>query len=311
MNFATLDLNLLRVLDTILHEGSTVRAGERLNLSQSAVSNALNRLRHSLEDDLFVRQGNQLTPTDYAASIKDKLREHLSELEALLVRSDFEPSSASGVFKISAGDYFSEMLVPRLSAFLAERAPSLMLQQVVWEPDGHLALLEKEEADLGLGPLLTKPDKLQPWITCQHLFDSSFVGIAAQHNPLVSDIPDRGKLPMERYFAASHVLFSVSGEIENFEDGVIRRLGKKRKIALTVPSFHAVLRSVSESPYLAIVPVSLANSVHKQHGLKVFSLPFELDKIPIFATWHKRSDKTPSAIWLREQVFNFVIPLGD
>ena len=101
MNFATFDLNLLRVLDAILHEGSTVKAGEKLGLSQSAVSNALNRLRHSLEDDLFVRQGNRLIPTDYAASVKDGLRGYLSELETLLVRSDFEPSSAQGIFRIS------------------------------------------------------------------------------------------------------------------------------------------------------------------------------------------------------------------
>ncbi|MEO9576528.1 MAG: LysR family transcriptional regulator [Tateyamaria sp.] len=311
MNFATLDLNLLRVLDAILHEGSTVKAGNRLGLSQSAVSNALNRLRHSLEDELFFRQGNTLIPTDYAASVKDDLRGYLSELEVLLARSDFEPSTARGVFRISGGDYFSEMLIPRLSALLAETAPKVLLQQVAWEPVDHLRMLENEEADLGLGPLLTNVDELPPWIMCQHLFDSSFVGIAAKQNPLVSDIPDYGELSIDRYFAASHVMFSVSGEIESFEDGVIKRLGKKRHIALTVPTFHAVLRAISESPYLAIVPVSLASRVAEQYGLRMFSLPFHLDGIPVFATWHQRSDRTPLANWLRDQAFGIVEPLGD
>lgn len=92
MNFATLDLNLLRVLDAILRDGSTVKAGERLGISQSAVLNALNRLRHALDDDLFVRQGNRLVATEYTASIKDELREELEKLETLLMRSDFDPA---------------------------------------------------------------------------------------------------------------------------------------------------------------------------------------------------------------------------
>ena len=70
MNFATFDLNLLRVLDALLREGSTVKAGERLGMSQSAVSGALGRLRHALNDQLFVRHGQGLRPTDYAVSLR-------------------------------------------------------------------------------------------------------------------------------------------------------------------------------------------------------------------------------------------------
>ncbi len=69
MNFATFDLNLLRVLDAVFREGSTVKAAEKLALSQSAVSGALSRLRHALGDPLFVRQGNRLVATDYAAGL--------------------------------------------------------------------------------------------------------------------------------------------------------------------------------------------------------------------------------------------------
>lgn len=107
MNFATFDLNLLRVLDAILRDGSTTKAGERLGLSQSAVSNALNRLRHSLDDPLFIRRGNQLIPTDFAAKIADQLREELNRIESLLTPEDsFDPVTAKGRFLISASDFF-------------------------------------------------------------------------------------------------------------------------------------------------------------------------------------------------------------
>ena len=311
MNFATLDLNLLRVLDTILQEGSTTKAGERLGISQSAVSNALNRLRHSLEDDLFVRQGNQLVPTEYAASISDGLRDELERLEALLVRTDFDPADIRATFRIAAADYFSEMLIPQLSATLSQAAPGLLLQQVHWEPNEHLRALEQGTADLGLGPLLLPIDELPPWIKSMHLFSSGFVGIGAQDHPLLADVPDKAAISIESYFAASHVLFSVSGEVESFEDELLRELDHERRVALTVPSFIGIFRAVSESRHFALVPVSLAEKLAPQYGLKIFETPFELGKIQVHATWHKRSDKSPVARWIRQHIFDLTVPLED
>src|ERR1700738_428727 len=55
MNLATFDLNLLLVFEAILRERSVTRAAEALNLSQPAMSHALNRLRWMLKDQLFGR----------------------------------------------------------------------------------------------------------------------------------------------------------------------------------------------------------------------------------------------------------------
>lgn len=311
MNFATLDLNLLRVLDTVLQEGSTTKAGERLGISQSAVSNALNRLRHSLDDDLFVRQGNQLVATDYTASIRDGLRDELERLEALLMRTDFDPTDIRTTFRIAAADFFSEMLIPQLSATLSQAAPGLLIQQVNWEPNEHLKALEHGTADLGLGPLLVPVDALPPWIKSMHLFSSGFVGIGAQDHPLLADLPDHAPIPIESYFAASHVLFSVSGEVESFEDELLKGLGRERRIALTVPSFIGIFRAVSESRHFALAPVSLAEKLAPQYGLKIFEAPFEIGKIQVHATWHKRSDGNPIAMWVRQHIFDLIKPLDS
>ena len=159
MNFATLDLNLLRVLDAIFREGSATRAGERLGISQSAVSNALNRLRHSLGDELFIRQGNQLVPTDYAASVADGLREELNRMEALLTRpASFDPGSAVGRFKISASDFFAELLMPALGDLLQRRAPNIITQLVDLVPHDYVESLDRYDADLALIPDTDLPD---------------------------------------------------------------------------------------------------------------------------------------------------------
>jgi DNA-binding transcriptional LysR family regulator len=91
MNFATFDLNLVRVLDALLREGSTVKAGEKLGMSQSAVSGALSRLRHALDDQLFVRHGQGLRPTDYARGLAMPLRETLDRMEALFSGTSLIP----------------------------------------------------------------------------------------------------------------------------------------------------------------------------------------------------------------------------
>ena len=112
MNFKTFDLNLLRVLDALLLERSTVKAGQRVGLSQPAVSAALKRLREATGDQLLVRSGQGMMPTDYAHGIETPLRLFLGELETLLsVNQTFDPVNARDVFKIAGSDFSSEHLI--------------------------------------------------------------------------------------------------------------------------------------------------------------------------------------------------------
>ena len=126
VNLYSFDLNLLRVLDAVATEGwsATVRAGERIGLSQPAVSNALNRLRHALRDDLFVRQGQRLVPTEFTRSIAQPLRDELDRIAALLDGEQaFDPAKAQMTFRIAGNDFFGEMLMPALMGRLESIAP--------------------------------------------------------------------------------------------------------------------------------------------------------------------------------------------
>ncbi len=153
MNFATFDLNLLRVLDALFREGSTVKASARLGLSQPAVSSSLSRLRHALDDPLFVRQGNRLVPTDFAENLRHGVQDELNRIELLLSKADaFDPEKAEGHFKISGSDFFAELLMPNLGDLLTRTAPKLRAQLVDLVPDDYLASLERYDADLALIP---------------------------------------------------------------------------------------------------------------------------------------------------------------
>ena len=303
MNFATLDLNLLRVLDALFSEGSTVKAANRLAMSQSAVSGALSRLRYALDDPLFVRQGNRLVVSDYAAGIETGLREELERLEFLLTPpTTFDPQTAEGTFRIAASDFFAELLMPPLGYLLQKSAPNLRAQLVDLVPNDYLASLEQRKADIALIPDLELPD----WVNREPLFHSPFHVIARKGNPGIARLKDGAQMPMDTFCALHHVLFSPEGKLAAMGDAALTRVGKRRQVAITVPVFSGVCRAVSESDLIALVPAQLAEKVGKAFGLHVFKPPMEIDPALIIGIWHKRSDNAPMAAWMRSQVFELM-----
>src|SRR3954454_9827367 len=118
VHFNTLDLNLLRVFDALAEERSVTRAGERLGLTQSAVSHALNRLRYALEDELFLRGPDGMTPTPRAAEIWPELRRGLGQLQHGVAPTEFVPAEAERTFHVCASPYIGEILLPTVVARL-------------------------------------------------------------------------------------------------------------------------------------------------------------------------------------------------
>jgi hypothetical protein len=71
-NLAGVDLNLLLVFDALMAERSASRAGQRVGLSQPAVSNALGRLRQLFGDELFIKTPAGMAPTPRARRWRDR-----------------------------------------------------------------------------------------------------------------------------------------------------------------------------------------------------------------------------------------------
>jgi len=307
MNFALFDLNLLRVLDALFSEGSTIRAGLRLRLSQSAVSGALARLRVALNDPLFVRHGNRLVATEYATSIQEGLRAELERIEALLAPpAAFDPATASGTFKIAASDFFAELLMPPLADQLHRQAPGLTAQLVDLVPNNYVESLERPGVDLALIPDMELPH----WAGRAPLFTSEFRVIARDRNPAIGEIAEGAVMPLETFCRLSHVIFSPEGNLKAMGDAALARVGRSRRVALTVPAFSGVCRVVGGSDLIALVPEQLAHRVAALHGLRIFRAPMEITPARIIGIWHKRSDNAPAAVWMRQQVFDLLRSLN-
>src|SRR5271154_5846941 len=130
VHFHALDLNLLRLFDALAEEHSVTRAGARLGLTQSAVSHALNRLRHVLQDELFVRGPDGMRPTARAEEIAPRLRHGLDQLQQALAPASFTPAETQRQFTIAAGAYTCTLLMPGVVARVRQAAPACELRLV-------------------------------------------------------------------------------------------------------------------------------------------------------------------------------------
>ena len=307
-NLSSFDLNLLRVLDALLIEHSTVRAGARLGLSQPAVSGALKRLRLSLGDELFFRSGQKLEATEFALSLKEPLQEILSRVEALIRAQDaFDPATAEHSFRISGSDFFAEMLLPALAEHLRAHAPSLRVHLVDLVPDDRVGTLASHDVDFALLPETSLPD----WAEGQPVFSSSFSVIARKAHPSTTELAlaPGDVMPLDLFCDLGHVLFSTEGNPKGIGDEALARIGRERNVAMTMPVFSGVYRAVAGSDLIALLPSALAHRIAKSADLNVFKPPIPVEPVRLILIWHRRFSESPPHLWLRNRIIELLHPL--
>jgi DNA-binding transcriptional LysR family regulator len=310
IHFNSLDLNLLRVFDALIEERSVTRAGERLGLSQSAISHALNRLRYVLNDELFVRMPDGMRPTARAAEIAPRLREGLLQLQRALGPAEFDPARTERCFTISCTEYVGTILVPSLLAHLRALAPNVELS-IRPSNIGVAEALLAGRVDLAIGSFRRIPEPF----AYEPLFRERRVWVLSADHPAARD-----DLTLERLASLSHLIISATGEDEQAVDGYVsdhglERLvtrgdagllqgalaahGLRRVIGLTTPHFLAALAVVSQSEMAAPLPRRLAAAFAEQYRLKLFEPPYPSPPFDIMALRHRDHGGEPAIVWLR------------
>lgn len=310
MNIKSLDLNLLKVLDALLATASTVDAGQRIGLSQPAVSAALGRLRVALDDQLFIRQGRHLVPTEYASGLRDPLRALLEQTESILsAGKQFEPVAYSGTFKLSGSDFFAELLMPRLAERLGQVAPGMRIQLVDLVPENYINTLYRYSVDIALIPEAPLP----AWIEQRRLFTSGFSVIARSRHPrtVQAGILPGDVIPIDLFCDLNHVLFSPEGQLSAMGDAALEKIGRRRRVAMTMPVFSGVCTAVAQSDLIALVPHQLAVALSNRIGLDIFVPPMPVLPAHIVMIWHRRATDAPAHRWLRGQIADLMNGLDD
>ncbi len=299
MNFAAVDLNLLRVFDAMMLELSTVRTAERMAMAQPDVVAAVGRLRHIAGDELFVLDGIRMVPTPRAIELSIPIREALRQIEeALTAASTFDPATAERVFTLAAADHLAPVLVPGLAERLVKDAPGISLR-VVDDPD-PFAVLDDGLADVAIERELETPD----FIRSEDLFVSSLACVARKrHSTIALSAAKPGeRLAWNLYCGSPHVIMSRDGGRRTSIDPVLEARGMSRRVAMTVPSFQAVALAAAHSDMIGNLPLHVARDAAPRLDLDVFQPPFELPVTAFRLYWHKRHEQDPANRWLRAEL---------
>jgi len=304
-NFRTLDLNLLRVFDEVMAEGSLTRAARNLSLTQPAVSNALRRLRETLGDELVQRSGQGMAPTPRARAIWPAVREALAQLQSSLIPNEFVPAEANTSFVLAMSDASAAELIPGLTETLEKQAPRVTLRVVPLTTRDPRSMLDEEACDLAVGyfPSMladltarTQSGEPQPFFH-QRLFTGEYVCVMRKDHPLA-----QGPLTIDAFCAARHMLVSFSGRPFGFIDEALATLGRERFVVLTVNQFFTAARVVANANLLTVLPLHFLKVTGFADQLVFRPLPFEVSPVLVDAVWHRRNQQRSSHVWLREVV---------
>lgn len=294
MDLSRIDLNLLVVLEAIYTEGGLTRAGERLSVTQPAVSHALGRLRDLLGDPLFVREGHAMVPTPFTRNLIEPLRQNLRAMELTLNEAKrFDPAASEQRFTLGCRDALELRVLPNLMRGLSERAPELEIATVTFRR-------RDMEADLFSGHLDLVTDSLLPRsrnISHVHINTDPLVVMARQSHPALAD-----GLDLETYLRQRHVLVTSRRTGPGLEDFELARHGLQRKVTLRCQHFFAASRVVRDTDLLLTMPGRLAELLNLNDTYALAPFPLEMPPQDLYLCWHANVDNDPANRWLREQI---------
>lgn len=293
MNYEQLDLNLLRVFDAVMTELNVTRAADRLHMTQPAVSNALKRLRHLLNDELFIKVPTGVRATPKAVQVWQPLREALIQIRQTLEPAEFDAATATASFTIAMNDFTANLVLPKLVRVVEKTAPGIDLRTIPTTYINASMLLEQADIDLAIGVFPTPHARLRS----HALLTSPFVCIMRKKHPLATK-----KLTLERYVQAKHLLVTLTGETTGLIDPMLQELGLKRRIGLTVNQFAVAPRIVAESDFLAVLPTRIVQFSGFIDQLHTTALPLELMPSTLKMMWHERNQLDGGQQWLRSQL---------
>ena len=283
------DLNLFVTLDVLLAEGSVARAARRLQLSPSAMSRALARLRATTGDPLLVRAGRGLVPTPRALELRERVSALVRDGEAVLrPAAKLDLKQLVRTFMLRTSEGFVENFGPDLIARVAAEAPGVRLC-FVQKPDKDSAPLRDATVDLETGVV---GETMAPELRAQALFRDRFIGVVRKGHPL-----GKGRMTPARYAAGRHIAVSRRGLDRGPIDEALKPLGLERRIVTIVGGFSTALALARGSDLIASVPER--HSGNLRAGMHSFALPFSLPKITVSLLWHPRLDADPAHRWLR------------
>jgi len=292
MRLDNFDLNLLVAFDVLLQERSVTKAARRLNVTQSAMSASLKRLREALGDPLLLQHGKAMIPTSHAQALAPEVASAIRDLRRLIQPSTgFDPATSTRTFRIAASDYVATVaLAPLLKVFESD-APGVRLD-ISLPTDSTPHRLARGEFDL----VLTPKEFLEPEHPAELLFEERHVVVGCRDNPLLAE-------PLTRmaFAAAGHVAVRLDGR-NTYIENELSRLGLARRVEVYAPSFIQAPWLLPGTQRIALMHERLAQLMAPTLGLTLAPPPFAVPTMQEMVQFHAAQEADAGLTWLRNRL---------
>ena len=305
INIQNLDLNLLAIFDALMVERNVSKAAERVHLSQSAMSHALNRLRGLLDDPILVRTEKGMRPTPRALAMEVPIREALTKIQhSLYTPEPFDPLTSQQTFVIYSIEYFECLFLPQLTARLEKLAPHVRVVTGILTQHIPENELTNGEVDfvVGVEDTMDVPKRLH----IQLWFQDSLTCIVRRQNRVVGD-----SISLEQLTQIPQVFYSTLGTTFRitFLDQWLEKNKLSRQFAVTTSGYLSAAMIIAATDYLMILPLRLAQRLVKTMELRMINPPVDFPEYKLNLIWHPLYEKSPAHMWFRDQLLDLASQL--
>lgn len=283
-----IDGRMLRTFLAVLETESVTAAADRLGVTQSAVSHALERLREVLDDPLFVKSGRGIAPTGRARVLAGPVRQILEDLERLGRRPQFVPQDTELVLTVAANDFQRDLLLPALQRRLAGKLKSLRLI-VIPSRAPTAQMLRERCCDLIVTP---RPPEGSDIVQRSLLND--------RYRCFFDSRVRTAPATLEEYLAARHITVAYEDGRRMEFDELLEARGLSRPIGVAVPNFGGIAAFLRGTDMLASLPSLMR--LGPLEGFGMGALPLSVPDLSMSLVWHRRDQDDPRHAWLRGQL---------
>ncbi|HJE90440.1 MAG TPA: LysR family transcriptional regulator [Dietzia timorensis] len=284
---ASTDLNLVRTFVAVYDSGSVTAAADILGITQPTVTHSLNRLRRTMNDELFVRSPGGVAPTMAARRAYPNFVEALNRIDAAFrLSAPFIPAAEPATFRIALSDAGEVSTLPHLANALRRSGPQLSLEVLPLDIDQVEDQLIRGEIDAFISSAVYTSRNVQREV----MFTERYVVVLAEDHPRIGAEISAAALDGERHVAVR----GVTGHSSPFD----RQQARKVRLDAVVPRFTALPYLLANSDAVAIVPLFIAESFAASHPLRWVDSPWPMEEVEVALYARQPHSRSPSQQWL-------------
>ncbi|KQN74924.1 LysR family transcriptional regulator [Devosia sp. BK] len=294
---ADFDIGLLLTFDAMLRDRNVTHAAARLNITQSALSARLTRLRQLLGDPLFIpsNSGRGMVASPHALALAPDLASLLEQLSDFIGTARvFDPSVSRRIFRVAATDNPVSILAPDLIPLIRSAAPDARIAFTVPNKARIAEDLEQGEVDVFIGV----NEDAAPGLMARKLFEEAFVTAYRHGHPR-----NPGPMTLDEFCALDHLLISTSGgHFSGMIDQALTELGRARRVSVSVQSYALAPLMLASTDLICTLPRRFLQRFESM--LEIIETPLDLAPFEMTMFWHPRMNADAAHVWLRQQILS-------